>query len=222
MAKRTAKQTRTAKPYTTTAETIDREQASDCLRKRKLGQKPTRQEVAALRRVEQRQDDESRWRHYDSIPKRHWAEMSGRSRQIIIDHAKRHGFPTADRTISLPNFLRYLYDWLAKNSRKLHAPETEDEMLIGSGNANSPALERFRSIKADLAAHELREKEGDVIDSGKIRQAHGQMASVLRSASDSLQKQFGPEAHRILDDALEESLRIGEGIFDTDGKAAQD
>ena len=85
-------------PRLTVSQQVDRELAAEALRRRQAGQRPTRRELAALRRVEKARDDELRWQHYRTIPQKHWREMSGRQAKVINEQAATHGIPFAGRT----------------------------------------------------------------------------------------------------------------------------
>ncbi len=98
---------------------MDRELAAEALAKRHKGLKPTQAERKSLARVEKAREEEQRWAHYGSIPQKHWREMSGRQRKVIVEQAEKYGIPFGDRVIDLPRVVRAFHDFLAANHVRL-------------------------------------------------------------------------------------------------------
>jgi hypothetical protein len=189
----------------TTSQQIERELAARALQKRKAGQMPSRQELAALRRWEQANEERQRWEIYHSIPQAHWIKMSGRQAKILNEQARRYGMPFGGAVVDLEAVVRSLHDFIAKNSRRLSGAD-DDEADMYSG-ADSPALERYRDERAKLARLERLEREGVLVRIDWVSQYTHKLAAVVRSAGDLLQRQFGAEAFAVLDDALAELKR---------------
>jgi hypothetical protein len=186
---------------------IRRELAASALRKRAAGEMPTRQETAALKAVEREEEERKRWEYYESIPQKHWREMSGRQTKQLAEQAARHRIPFGGRTINLPDVVRALHDFLARNALKLAGSDDDDPRLAGT---SSPALEEFRRHRARLAELEVSQQEGQLLVREVVHEALGQLAAVLRRAGELLDRKFGREAHKLLADALEE----GRGTID--------
>ena len=72
---------------------------------------------------------------------------------------------------------------------------------------SSPALERYREERAALARLDRLERERVLVNRQAIREGMGRISAVLRTAGDTLQRQFGPEALEILNEALAEAER---------------
>lgn len=114
----TAKQPhKPAKRSETVSEKIDQELAAGCLRKRRAGEKTTREEVAALRRIEKAREEDLRWQYYETVPKKHYRELAGngekpRGAQIILDQAERYGLPLKGKTVNLREVIRAFHDFL--------------------------------------------------------------------------------------------------------------
>src|SRR5262245_24508452 len=126
---------------------LDKELAAKAYKKVMAGEEPTAQERAALRKYEHIQEETRRWQYYESIPQKHWRQMSGRQTRVLNELAERYGIPFGGRTICLPTVVRMLHDFLARNARKLG--EEDDDMLVA--DVASPALERYREERAALA-----------------------------------------------------------------------
>ncbi len=128
--------------------------------------------------------------------------MSGRQTKVINGQADRYGIPTGGSSINLPAVVCALHDFLADNACKL---AREDEPLMqGSG---SPALERYREERAALARLNRLEREQKLIPRDVTRESLSWIAAILRSAGDSLQRQFGPAAVEILYEAMDDAQR---------------
>ena len=140
---------------------------------------------------------------------------AGRDRQIQSSSLRRqaanYGLPIGDRKIDLTAFVPAFHEFLAKHAKRLSAPKSDDEDLLFGGT--SPALERYRNERAMLARMDRIEREGRLIDREQASAMFGQIASVLRSAGDDLQRQYGQDAYIILDDALVECVRLVDEMF---------
>ena len=98
------------------------------------------------------------------------------------------------------------------NRGKRQPPADSDEALMDPTiTGTSPALERFRHARAGLAELELQAKQGQFLPRQLVHECFGRVASLLRAAGDRLKKDYGPEALKILNEALEDALRaVGE------------
>lgn len=92
----------------------------------------------------------------------------------------------------------------AWHEAKLQRRGTPDALLTGS---DSPALERYRQERAQLARLDRLERERELLPQADVRAGFTIIANLLRSAGDSLQQQFGQDAHAILEDAWSEATR---------------
>lgn len=183
-------------------EKLERESAARAYRKVMAGETPSRTEQASLKRFEKDKEENLRWQYYRSIPQKHWREMSGRQTKVLQEQAERYGIPFSERTINLPNVVRALHDFFRRNAQKLAEPD--DALMAGE---STPALERYREERAALARLDRLERERVLVNRQAIREGLGRVSAILRTAGDTLQRQFGPEALEILNEALAESER---------------
>jgi hypothetical protein len=79
--------------------------------------------------------------------------------------------------------------------------EDGDPLLSGS---DSPALERYRNVKADLAERDLAERDKVLVRANVIRDALRPAVSALRGTGDRLVRQFGNEAGDIFNEGVNE------------------
>ncbi|MCO6438171.1 MAG: hypothetical protein J5J06_13840 [Phycisphaerae bacterium] len=191
-----------ASPPLDAAARVDSDLVARAYRKVMSREELTRQERDALRRHEKAKEERLRWQHYSSIPQKHWRQMSGRQTKILNEQAERYGIPFGGRFIDLPKVVRALHDFLAANKYRL-ASESDDMLQGGS----SPALERYRTERAELARLDRLERQRQLLPRDEVREALGQIASILREAGESLQRQFGRAAAEVLYEALDDAER---------------
>lgn len=188
---------------------LDKQLAATAYKKVMAGKEPTALERAALARYEKQQEEQRRWQYYAAIPQKHWRQMSGRQTKVLNEQAQRYGLPFGGATINLPELVRALHDFLSANARKL--ADDDDDLLHSAGS--SPALERYREERALLARLDRLEREGQLVRRDNVRQGLGQIAALLRTAGEALQRECGPEARQILDEALDDAAREIRRLF---------
>ena len=186
-------------------EQIDLELAQKALAKRRKGVEPTRPEKRALARVEKAQAEKTRWEVYASIPKRDWVKMAGRQHKVVNEQAIITRIPFDAKTINLPDVVRALHDFLARNKYKLAGADDDDPMFAG---ANSPQLERYRKIKTDLLELQLGKERKQLLSREFVHEIHVQVAALLRGAGETLQRKHGQDAADVLNMALDDGDRL--------------
>lgn len=172
----------------------------------------TKEERRALKRHEREKEERLRWQYYEAIPQKHWRTMSGRQAKVINEQADRYDIPFKGATVNLPAVVRALHDFLADNAVKL--ARDEDPLMQGSG---SPALERYREERAAMARLDRLEREGELLPREDVREVLGRVASILRSAGEALQRQFGANAVEVLYEALDDAQREVDRCFAQEG-----
>jgi hypothetical protein len=176
----------------------DRVLVESALAKRRAGGKPSRKEAAALKRFEAQREEDQRWAFYRSVPQRVYNEMAGRQWATLVKQARLHGMPYG-RSIDLVQWVGWLTRFLEEHPGNFVRRDCDDPLLAGR---NTPALERYRNAKADLAHLELLERTGELLPIDKVHEAAAAIAQLLRNAGDALQRRFGRDALEILDQAL--------------------
>ena len=184
------------------ASQVDADLVKSAYRKVMNGEEMTNEERRALKRHEAEKEERLRWKYYDTIPQKHWREMSGRQTKVLNEQAARYGIPFGGAAISLPNVVKALHDFLADNAQKLARDDDPD--MQGSG---SPALERYREERAAMARLDRLAREGELLPRDEVREALGRIASIIRSVGDMLQRQHGNAALEILTEALDDAQR---------------
>ncbi len=168
----------------------------------------SREEETALKHHEKEKEERLRWQYYDSIPQKHWRAMSGRQAKVLIEQASRYGIPFGAATVSLPKVIRALHDFLADNKHKL--ARDDDDMLNGPA---SPALERYREERALMARLQRLEREGELLPRDLVRQSLSKTATLIRTAGESLQRQYGDGAAELLYEAISDAESEIERFF---------
>lgn len=168
----------------------------------------SREEEAAVKQFEKNKEERLRWQYYDSIPQKHWRAMSGRQAKVLIEQASRYGIPFGAATVSLPKVVRALHDFLADNKHKL--ARDDDDMLTGPA---SPALERYREERALLARLQRLEREGELLPRDLVRVSLAKTATLIRTAGESLQRQYGDAAAELLYEAIADAEAEIERFF---------
>ncbi len=172
--------------------------------KQDRGETPTKNELRAFRRWQRERDERDRWRFYGAIPQKHWVRMSGRSCKVLREQSERYGIPFGERDINLAAVARALHDFLSSNRARLAADNGDGEMAAGPPSA---ALERWRRAKASMAELDLQERRNQLLPLDKVHEALGRLCAIMRTAGETLQRQHGPDALKILDDALDDYER---------------
>ncbi len=126
------------------------------------------------------------------------------------------GMPREETDEQVCGNKRYIYDvrqitiWLRKEGpwRRLptnvprgNAEPSEDDLLLTT-EADSPAIERWRSHKADLAEMDVEERRGQLASVDFIREKSVPVASLAKSCGEELGSKFGAEAQTTFNDFI--------------------
>lgn len=87
-----------------------------------------------------------------------------------------------------------------------------DDPLLADG-ADSPGLERYRLAKAALAELDLAERQHQLVSVERLREQLLRWAVILKRLGQRVQKRWGPDAHRAIEDALGECQRVVDDEF---------
>lgn len=88
--------------------------------------------------------------------------------------------------------------------RAISAPAVEGDPLLSG--ADSPALERYRAARADLAEMDAAERRGQLVNMEEFFGWHSNEVSLpIRRAIEALQTRFGPEAAAIVAKAIDKA-----------------
>ena len=187
------------------ADQAERRLVMQAVEKARRGEGLTTREQRALRKYETDKEKDDRWRHYTTVPKKDYLKLSGRPDKVVNDQARLYGLPLMGRTLDLAAILSAFHDLLAKFKHRLGADAADgDPMLSGK---STPALEDYRKWRAKLAELDFRAREGELVPREQIHQGHIILAALLREFGETLQREFGPDAHRLWEDLLDDYQR---------------
>jgi hypothetical protein len=190
----------------TPAEQVDRDLAREALRKKQAGLQPSAREAAALRRIQKAEDERRRWEHYSSIPQKHWIAMSGRQAKIINEQAALYGLPFAGATIDLPAVVRAFHELLAEHGRK----------ILKSDDIETDPDTALKVIKTKRQQFFYEQDLGNWISKEDVHEGMEIFAEAIRGASERLQRDYGPDAQRVLEEAFLGAVRKLDAHFATD------
>jgi len=182
----------------------DKHLASIALGKIKSGANPSRDENAALRRVQLAMDEKKKWALYRAIPQADWCKLSGRSRKVLRDQARKLNLPMGAESIDLAVLLPALHDLFSR---------------IDAGMVNGPATDdadaRLKMAKAEIAELQVAERTGRVVSRAAVQQCYAVIGHSLRKAAEVLGKHHGAEAQRILDERLDHAQSLLDAIMES-------
>ncbi len=141
-----------------------------------------------------RPNDNKDWK----CSKADFARMMGRPSQQLLRWREQHRMPYPEEKRQ-PVDLRAVLAWLADFLANL---VSQDDAIMAGGD--SPALERWRTERAELAELDLDQNRGELLHVGAARQTLGRWAQILRKAGEQLRRQYGNDAGDILQDALDD------------------
>lgn len=177
----------------------DKQLAAAALEKTRAGKRPSKAESRALDRVRKEAEEQRRNQAIREVPKKDFAAMLGRQQKTINEWVGRYGMPAMGITIDLAAVLAWLGNFLVDNSQRLNAA---DETGV-----DSPALEQQREEQAKILRIKRKTLELSLVPRGDIHAALTNIAAIIRSAGEQLEKHHGPDARAILDEALDDADR---------------
>lgn len=144
------------------------------------------------------------------FPRATAAEIFGVSEAQFDKHYRQMAPPTAEKTLKTDGRrkiwfrTREIIDALVRlecERAVRSAVSRSQPQDAPSGDPTDPD-DRLKTAKARLAELELRKQQGELLDRQEVRQLLGRLAVILRGAGATLGRQYGPEAQKLLDEAL--------------------
>lgn len=183
----------------------DRELAATAIDKMRRGEPLSRREKTALQRVQNEQRDKIMEELIKEFPKTRYAQLAGRNTRHLHDQARRYGVPVNTQKIDLERVIRWVHDMLADRGQRLFVTGEDEDPLLAGGN--SPALEKCRHEKWLLLQMERKQKERELIPVRLLSECHNEVASILRSCGEALERIFGIDAGDLLRESLDAAER---------------
>jgi len=149
------------------------------------------------------------------IPQKLLREFTGRQPKQIKDQAERYQLDFNGRIWDLEKFLRSVFDLLARIAPHYGRwMRTKDEALAAA-DQRTPT-ERWQIARARRAEFDLERLHGQYIAREDMHEALGAFASILRDAGGRLQRQCGPAAYEIHQEALESAVQAVRRVLKDD------
>ena len=130
------------------------------------------------------------------------AAFFGKSYQTVRRSWSNNGMPGEKGAYPLDQIARWRIDVAEAVASRSSASSDDGD-----------SLDKLRRTQAALKALELQEKRNALIDRDRVHISLVRLASLLRSAGDRLQAEYGADAQSILDEALDDFERLVEEEF---------
>lgn len=129
------------------------------------------------------------------------AEVAGVTPKTVGEWILKPDFPKDDDgTYPLFDIGLWRQRQLTDRQPKPRQPSADEDPLLANGD--SPGLERYRMAKAQLAEMDLAEREGKTLLVEAVRAGMAAICLPLRGTFEEIQRRFGPDALKVLNDAL--------------------
>ena len=123
-----------------------------------------------------------------------------------VDAWRRTGCPVTKIDGRLQFDLPAVISWRRERDMANTAAIGGDPLLAGSVSG-SPALERYRTEKAKLAALDYKHRRGQLIDKNTLNRKWRAVGARLRAALESIERKFGREVGDAIREAIESVSR---------------
>lgn len=138
--------------------------------------------------------------------------MAGVARSTVQQWTRTAGFPPRMADNSVNAFAAGVW-YRDRQISKVSQSISTDPLMAGEG---SDALEAYRWQKAILAGYDVEERRRSIIRMDDANEVFSEVARILRQSHETIQRQFGAEAHEILEDALREASVLINARFGAD------
>jgi len=189
----------------------DDQLAANAREKQARGESPSHREAQALERNKRLQRDQLRLALIRSVPKKVYCQLTGRQPRTVNDQADKYGVPLRGDSVDLGAVVEWLHDFLAKHGRAIRSQSPDDLLLEGASQELKDEYIRQQIVekraKARLAELDLAQRAGELVTAASIHELLTRFASILRRKGEALQRRFGPDAQRIMDEGLDDCDR---------------
>ena len=155
------------------------------------GKKPTVGQKKAAKAIEVWDREQAALELLAEVPKKYYLEWSGRPTQSVHNQADTWGVPCRGATVSIPEVVRFLHDFLVENQSRL------------KGKGQSDWREMARQEEYLMARLKRLEKAGQLIPIEELQELHGRLIAALRGLGEQLERNHGGPAKDLLNATLE-------------------
>lgn len=129
------------------------------------------------------------------------AALFGRAENTVLKWVGR-GMPGENGNYPLQAVIQ----WREQYWEQRLAEASGDPMLVDE--SDSPALERYRLAQAKLREMDIEERSRNLIDREAAVVGFMQAAALIRASHERLQLEFGPDAHAIVEEAMDAAIKL--------------
>jgi len=149
--------------------------------------------VAKKKAPDQRALAKQREAFFMSISKKEYCKLAGdRTAKQVNDPARKYGLPVFHAHLNLYDVLAAFHDLITEMFRQ----------DITVGEKGTRPIDELTTHKARREHLRLLQDEGVLVNTQVVREMLESWASIIRQAGEVLDRQFGGEAHLILDEAI--------------------
>jgi hypothetical protein len=182
---------------------IDQDLLRSAAAKRREKKQLNRAEAAVVRKAQAHQEERDRWKFYQSIPQKHWVQMSGRQAKVLREQAELYGIGFADAVIDLPRVVRQIHDFFAKHFRRFMQPMDATEEAV-QGCSQSVKDEYVRT-QIELNRLKIAQHKRELVPLEEFRLHMVRLGAKLNGGAERIQRcDSGSEAHAVLMELLDE------------------
>lgn len=180
------------------------------LRKREAGESLTTVETRAIRAWDKREQA----RYVDlwlrKCPLVEFRNLAGLTRPQCDRLSLQRGLRLSGAHLDLTALLPSLFEAMLES----------DDVEAAAGD--SPALERLRGYKADMAELELAQKRGRLVDVMEIREKLSAIAAIIRGSGEAMERAGGPAVGAAFSAMIDEVEDAVKRWYTEDGEAANE
>jgi len=175
---------------------------------RKVNQSSTQNDLRGAQRFEKALQLEIGTRFAAAVPFKFLGEWTGRQNTLLYQAAERYGVPIRGPTWNVADVVKWLFEFLAKHGPRIRREDAAD------GDGFGAAREELYKERIQLVRLERRTREGTLIPADLVVEALQLAGTQLRSAALQLQREFGPRAWEIYNEALTAANDVIETLCD--------
>lgn len=163
---------------------------------KKLNAESSRRDLQGAARFEKALQLEIGLRFAAAVPFKFLGQWTGRQNTLLYAAADRYGVPIRGPSWNVASVVKWLFEFLAKHGSGIRLQEASD------GDGFVAAREELYKERIHLVRLERRTREGALIPVDLVVESLQLAGQQLRTAALQLQREFGPRAWEIYNDAL--------------------
>jgi len=175
---------------------------------KRSGERSSQRDLRAAERFEKALQLEIGLRFAAAVPFKYLGLWTGKQATLLYKAADRYGVPVRGPAWNVAGVVKWLFDFLAKHGPNLHRLDAAEGDVFGA------AREELYKERIQLVRLERRTREGMLIPAELVVEALQLAGTQLRTAALQLQREFGPRAWEIYNEALSAANDVIENLCD--------